>query len=647
LQVTTQERHFPSYFKKTFAAALGIEILCITSAEIGENLGLLYFGFNTIGIAIAIALGFAFAGFTTFVTILGKSHGKHIHGCCSVLETDNTPSFFKNLKTTFLDFGKGIKKLSRFHKEPESKHILKESVYILITAECGCIIVAEIVALLLYQHSLFLSFPVALLAGTVMIVITTFDKRTRYFIPVLVLILISMPFIMTNAYGSGLHFHTFTGFEPAPDPSKQSLFQNVTFAQAWVHGNHVHPGYTSGITSEMDSIESRETLIINGKSYSLDIVILAGSSRLDVPREFSFKLIDDATGQIEKNVTYQFSLKQQGKALFEETFQRENGYLFVKIIPETPFKIFFEDEIRINRSSESLPGLDGKLEVFRGPILDSAGVYEISLEILTAGTFSNQIDPPATHNGFLTLSDVQNHEISDSKFGKQVIITNNYFGEIQNFQYLEEENQLKFNLSHNFAEVESNLIPDLKMHLLVPKTFSPFLAKDMSVFINEKIILNEYFIQVQDMDENTKLLTFVVPAQGVVDLSKDPDIEEIEFVISPTHPDGFPISLLTKDRNYDILLAWDPTNISAGNELDLLILANDLSYSPKQLDYELILLQNNEEFLIINSKTSNTNPPQPTTLTIPEEIKGLAKLKLTFNGNSQTQTVIPIFINDN
>ena len=646
MQVVTREKNFLSYFKKTFAAALGIEILCITSAEIGENLGLLYFGFNTIGIAIAIVLGFAFAGFTTFVTILGKSHGKHIHGCCSVLETDSTPSFFKNLKTTFSDFGKGIKKLTRFHREPEAKHILKESIFILFTAECGCIIVAEIVALLLYQHSLFLSFPIALLAGTAMIVITTFDKRSRYFVPVLVLILASMPFIMTSTYGTGMHFHTFTGFEPAPDPAKQSLFQNVTFAQAWVHGNHIHPGYTSGITSDLDSIESRETLTINAKSYALDIVILAGSAKIDVPREFSFKLIDEATGQIEKNVTYQFSLKQQGKALFEETFQRENGYLFVKIIPETPFRIFFEDEIRVNRSSESLPGLDGKLEVFRGPILDSAGVYEISLEVLTVGTFSNQIDPPAIHNGVLTLSDVQNHEILDSKFGKQVITTNNYLGEIKNFQYLEEESQLKFNLPNKFPEVESNLIPDLKMYLLVPKTFTPFLAKDISVFFNEKIILNEYYIQVQDMDESTKLLQFVLPAEGFVELSKDSDRENIEFVISPTHPDSFPISLLTKDRNYDIFLAWDPPSISSGKKLDLSILANDPSYSPKPLDYELIISQNNEELLKTNGKTSQTKPPQPITLLIPE-VQGLAELKLTFNGNPQTQTVIPIFINEN
>ncbi|MGI0039015.1 MAG: hypothetical protein ACREAO_04295, partial [Nitrososphaera sp.] len=39
--------------KSLYAAALGIEILCITAAEIGENTALYLFGFNALGIPIA------------------------------------------------------------------------------------------------------------------------------------------------------------------------------------------------------------------------------------------------------------------------------------------------------------------------------------------------------------------------------------------------------------------------------------------------------------------------------------------------------------------------------------------------------------------------------------------------------------------
>jgi hypothetical protein len=39
-------RSFFLYAKGLYAAALGLEILCIAAAEIGENTGLYMFGFN-------------------------------------------------------------------------------------------------------------------------------------------------------------------------------------------------------------------------------------------------------------------------------------------------------------------------------------------------------------------------------------------------------------------------------------------------------------------------------------------------------------------------------------------------------------------------------------------------------------------------
>jgi hypothetical protein len=71
--------------KSLYAAAIGIEILCIAVAEIGENTGLHVFGFNHIGIPIAYAIGYSFASFTTFATILGRykyGHDDKIDSCC-------------------------------------------------------------------------------------------------------------------------------------------------------------------------------------------------------------------------------------------------------------------------------------------------------------------------------------------------------------------------------------------------------------------------------------------------------------------------------------------------------------------------------------------------------------------------------------
>jgi hypothetical protein len=165
--------HFFRDVKRLYAAALGIEILCILAAEIGENTGLYIFGFNLVGIPIAYAMGYALAGFTTFVTILGRYNygpGDKIDSCCSVLEQGAGSGFIPNLKTTFKNFATGIARLPELRRQPNLKYILKTSTYILVTAESACILTAETVDLIFYQYSILLSVPLALVAGAFTVV---------------------------------------------------------------------------------------------------------------------------------------------------------------------------------------------------------------------------------------------------------------------------------------------------------------------------------------------------------------------------------------------------------------------------------------------------------------------------------------------
>ena len=73
--LSTSSSSSPSpFFKrvKGLYAALGVEILCIAAAEIGENTGLYLFSFNLVGIQMPYATGYALAGFTTYATIPGE-----------------------------------------------------------------------------------------------------------------------------------------------------------------------------------------------------------------------------------------------------------------------------------------------------------------------------------------------------------------------------------------------------------------------------------------------------------------------------------------------------------------------------------------------------------------------------------------------
>ena len=138
--------------RQLLPAALGIEILCISAAEIGGNAGLYLFGFNTQGLGFSYMLVYALAGFTTFAAILGRyrnssavessanldeSQSNHTHSCncCSILEESTDLSFLVGLKHTLVSFGRGISRIICFHKEHNKRQILKTSLILLVTAE--------------------------------------------------------------------------------------------------------------------------------------------------------------------------------------------------------------------------------------------------------------------------------------------------------------------------------------------------------------------------------------------------------------------------------------------------------------------------------------------------------------------------------
>jgi hypothetical protein len=173
------------FIKKVFVVALGIEILCIMSAEIGQNTGLYIFGFNLLGIILSYMMGFALAGFSTFMSILGRydfsssSNSKIEEGCCSFLEESSSKGFIFNLIETFLNFKRGLVQFIINKNNPQMKNIVKSSIIILITAESACIITAETVDLLFYKSSLFLAIPLSLIIGTLTLTIVESLKKIK------------------------------------------------------------------------------------------------------------------------------------------------------------------------------------------------------------------------------------------------------------------------------------------------------------------------------------------------------------------------------------------------------------------------------------------------------------------------------------
>ncbi|MGI0007563.1 MAG: hypothetical protein ACREAR_06160 [Nitrosotalea sp.] len=171
---------FWSQVKNSYPSAVGIIILCVLSSQLGQGISFVLFGYHDLfGMAMSYTLGYVFASFSTFCTIIGRYSPKQgIGGCCSALEQGANIGFVANIKNTFRDCWIGIKKIPHLKELPNTKNVIKTSVYILITAESACILTAETVNLAFFRHAMWLSMPLGLLAAALVVtVIEIYKKR--------------------------------------------------------------------------------------------------------------------------------------------------------------------------------------------------------------------------------------------------------------------------------------------------------------------------------------------------------------------------------------------------------------------------------------------------------------------------------------
>lgn len=73
----------------------------------------------------------------------------------------------------------GCRKLLCLYEQSNMKNILQTSLIVLVAAESACILTAETVGLIFYKYAIFLSIPLALLAGAFTVVAPAAYKRTK------------------------------------------------------------------------------------------------------------------------------------------------------------------------------------------------------------------------------------------------------------------------------------------------------------------------------------------------------------------------------------------------------------------------------------------------------------------------------------
>src|SRR5574337_128460 len=124
--------------------------------------------------------GYGLASLTTFCNILGRYSSKQgLGACCSAIEQGSKISLVSNLKNTFSYCWIGMKMVPRLYELPNLKHVIKTSIYILVTAESACILTAETVNLAFFRQAMWLSMPLGLFAAAFVVTAIESYKMTR------------------------------------------------------------------------------------------------------------------------------------------------------------------------------------------------------------------------------------------------------------------------------------------------------------------------------------------------------------------------------------------------------------------------------------------------------------------------------------
>jgi hypothetical protein len=174
--------------KRMLPAAIGIEILCTASAEAGSIIGIVLFGFTTMGFIASFLLAYGVAGCTAFISILGRARSHRQSrsmnevmkcGCDDILAHGSDLGFKAGLVSTFTYFRSGMVELKRLRRVRNSRRIIKTALFILVTAESACIVTTAAVDFMLYRYSIFLSIPLAMLCGSLVVAFIAALKSMR------------------------------------------------------------------------------------------------------------------------------------------------------------------------------------------------------------------------------------------------------------------------------------------------------------------------------------------------------------------------------------------------------------------------------------------------------------------------------------
>lgn len=369
------------------------------------------------------------------------------------------------------------------------------------------------------------------------------------------------------------------------------LFTNVIFF------SHA---YGDGLASETlppSVIGSKNvTLTINSSPFLIDST--------HTGTQINFVVIDADTKQPFPQDTIAVSAFKGDKALFGHIFKSDGGNFLINLIPKQSGNITVTEKGGI---LSGIVGEHGGTYDVSGPAFNEGGLYKFKIELLTMGSYSNQVSK--SYNAGISIPETNNYTVYDNEYGKQTVTFIAYYDTINDFKYDTNSKTITFDMPFDWSADNVNQVTVVHQEIKIPKSFGDFIVTKYDVDVNGKRLDNKA-ISIDDYSSDERIVHLILYKEEVDDLAKEQKNPkpEMDFSISPSNETNFPIQQYTRNAQYKVSLSWDPPKIYPGTttKFDFQILDPYLiNKTVDSLDYDFSVIEGQSN--VIMHKTGKTN----------------------------------------
>lgn len=369
------------------------------------------------------------------------------------------------------------------------------------------------------------------------------------------------------------------------------------------------------------------TLSINSSPFLID--------NNHVGTQINF-IAQDASNQTPfQQVTLAVSVFKDDKALFGHIFMSDSGNFLFDVIPDNS-----SNSTTITEKGGPFPGLLGHSGSYdiKGPVFSSGGLYKFKINMLTLGSYDNQISK--SYNAAISIPETDQYTIQDSEDGKQTVSIVAYYDQIGNFQYNSDKKEMSFTMPFNWSPDNVKQVSVVHQELKIPRSFTNFVVTRYDASV-DGIKLPDKAISIDDYSSDEyRIVHLILYKQEVDTISKQQQTkQEMDFAISPSNQTAFPIMQYTRNAQYKVSLSWDPPKITAGQQAKFSFQVFDpymVNKTAGAMDYDLSIIAGKNGLVYHHAGTTNSDGvPSTVDVNFPGNYTGPITIGFeNLNGNS-------------